>query len=47
MADITLALIIAKWPHISPSGVLFGSIVIMAAGLGIAIKWPEKPQKKQ
>jgi hypothetical protein len=46
MADIVLAQIIAKWPHISPSGILFGCIVIMALGLAVAVKWPEKPQKK-
>lgn len=46
MADITLALLLAKWPHISPSGILFGCIVIMALGLGAALKWPEKPKKQ-
>ena len=46
MADIVLALILAKWPHISPSGILFGCIAIMAAGLAVAIKWPEKPKKQ-
>jgi hypothetical protein len=46
MADIALALVLAKWPHISPSGILFGCIVIMVLGLGVAVKWPEKPQKK-
>jgi len=46
MMDSILALILAGWfPHISPSGILFGCIVIMAAGLGIAVKWPEKPKK--
>ena len=46
MADIVLALILARWPHVSPSGILFGCIVIMGLGLAAAFKWPEKPQKK-
>ncbi|MEW6472353.1 MAG: hypothetical protein AB1679_08780 [Actinomycetota bacterium] len=46
MAEMLVALILAKWPHISPNGILFGCIVIMALGLAVALKWPEKPQKK-
>ena len=46
MMDSVLALILAKWPHISPSGILFGCIVIMVLGLGIAVKWPDNSQKK-
>lgn len=45
MAEIALALVLAKWPHISPSGILFGCIVIMVLGLGIAVKWPDPPKK--
>jgi hypothetical protein len=46
MADIVQALTLAKWPHISPNGILFGCILIMALGLAIALKWPEKRQRK-
>jgi hypothetical protein len=47
MMDSVMALILAGWfPHISPSGILFGCILIMVAGLGIAVKWPDKTQKK-
>jgi hypothetical protein len=45
MADV-LSLVLAKFPHIPPNGILFGAIVIMGLGLAIALKWPEKPQKK-
>jgi hypothetical protein len=45
MADIALALVLAEWPHISPSGILFGCILIMVLGLGIAVKWPDPPKK--
>jgi hypothetical protein len=45
MADV-VALVLAKVPHVSPSGILFGCIVIMGAGLAIAFKWPQKPPKK-
>ncbi|MGH9004873.1 MAG: hypothetical protein ACRDYV_17260 [Acidimicrobiia bacterium] len=46
MAGLALSLVLAKWPHIPPNGLLFGCIVIMAIGLAIAIKWPDKPPKK-
>ncbi len=46
MMDSVMALILAGWPHVSPSGVLFGCILIMVLGLGIAVKWPDKTQKK-
>ena len=45
MAEIVMALVVGKWPHISPSGILFGCIVIMVLGLGVAVRWPEKPKK--
>jgi hypothetical protein len=45
MADLALEFVIAKWPHIPPNGLLFGCILIMAIGLGIALKWPHKPPK--
>ena len=32
----------AKWPHIPPNGLLFGCILIMVLGLGLAYRWPEK-----
>jgi hypothetical protein len=46
MAELVLAQMVAKWPHISPNGILFGCIVLMALSLAIAIKWPSKTQKK-
>jgi hypothetical protein len=46
MADNVVAVVLAGWPHISPSGILFGCILIMVLGLGIAVKWPDKTQKK-
>lgn len=45
MADVALAVVLGKWPHIPPNGLLFGAIVIMAIGLAIALRWPEKPRK--
>jgi hypothetical protein len=45
MADLALAVIVGKWPHIPPNGLLFGCIVIMAIGLGVAFKWPDKGPK--
>ncbi|HKN91932.1 MAG TPA: hypothetical protein VJ622_16830 [Acidimicrobiia bacterium] len=42
MADVVLSLVLAKVPHISPYGVLFGVILFMGLGLVIAIKWPQK-----
>lgn len=45
MAGLALAFVLGKWPHIPPNGLLFGSIVVMVVGLGIALKWPEKPPK--
>ena len=46
MAGLVLSSVLAKWPHVSPNGILFGCILIMAAGLAIAVKWPQKPPKK-
>ncbi|MGH9010576.1 MAG: hypothetical protein ACRDYF_12130 [Acidimicrobiia bacterium] len=45
MAELALDVVVAKWPHIPPNGLLFGCIVIMAIGLGIALRWPHKPPK--
>ncbi len=45
MAELALDLVVAKWPHIPPNGLLFGCIVIMVIGLGIALKWTDKPPK--
>jgi hypothetical protein len=45
MADLALAVVLGKWPHIPPNGLLFGCIIIMAIGLGVAFKWPDKPPK--
>jgi hypothetical protein len=45
MMDSVLAVILAGFPHISPSGILFGCILIMVLGLGIAVKWPDPPKK--
>jgi hypothetical protein len=42
---VVLALVLAKVPHVSPSGILFGCILIMAGGLALAFKWPQKPPK--
>lgn len=42
MADLAFAFFVAKWPHIPPNGLLFGCIVIMVLGLGVAYRWPEK-----
>jgi hypothetical protein len=47
MADLVLSLVVAKWPHVSPSGVLFGCVVIMALGLAAAFKWPQKPPEQK
>ena len=46
MAGLDLSPVLAKWPHIPPNGLLFGCILIMAIGLAIALKWPQKPSKK-
>lgn len=46
MAGLVPSLVLAKWPHIPPNGILFGCILIMALGLAIAVKWPQKPPKK-
>ena len=46
MADLVLNVVLAKWPHIPPNGLLFGCIVIMVLGLGVAYKLPPpKPPK--
>jgi len=45
MADMALALVLGKWPHIPPNGLLFGCILIMVVGLGIAVKYTGKPPK--
>jgi len=45
MADVVLSLVLAKVPHISPYGVLFGVILFMGLGLVIAIKWPRMVRK--
>ncbi len=45
MMESVLAVVLAKWPHVSPSGILFGCIVIMVLCLGIAVKWPDLPKK--
>ena len=45
MADLVLNVVLAKWPHIPPNGLLFGCIVIMVLGLGVAYKLPDKPPK--
>jgi hypothetical protein len=45
MADLALAVVLAKWPHIPPNGLLFGCILIMALGLALALKWPSKRSK--
>jgi hypothetical protein len=37
--------VLAKFPHIPPNGILFGCIVIMGLGVVIAIKWPQKPKQ--
>ena len=44
MADLALEFVVAKWPHIPPNGLLFGCILIMAIGLTVALKWPDKPK---
>ena len=44
MADSVLAVLVAKFPHIPPNGLLFGCIVIMGLGLALAFKWPQKPR---
>lgn len=46
MAGLDLSVVLAKFPHIPPNGILFGCIFIMALGLAIAVKWPQKPPKK-
>lgn len=46
MADLALELVLAKWPHIPPNGLLFGCILIMVLGLGVAHRWPEKKPPK-
>ena len=46
MAGLDLSFVLAKFPHIPPNGILFGCILIMAIGLAIAVKWPQKPPKK-
>ena len=45
MADLALAVVVGKWPHIPPNGLLFGCIVMMVLGLAFAFKWPDKKQK--
>lgn len=45
MADLALEFVIAKWPHIPPNGLLFGCILLMAIGLAVALRWPEKKTK--
>jgi hypothetical protein len=45
MADLALQFVVAKWPHIPPNGLLFGSIVVMVIGLAVAVRWPVKPPK--
>ena len=45
MADLVLALVLGKWPHIPPNGLLFGCILLMVIGLAVAVKWPDKPRK--
>ena len=47
MADLALALVVGKWPHIPPNGLLFGCIVVMVIGLGVAFKWPDKKTPKR
>ena len=47
MADLALAVVVAKWPHIPPNGLLFGCIVVMVIGLGAAFKWPDKKTPKR
>ena len=45
MAELALDLVVAKWPHVPPNGLLFGCIVVMAIGLAIALKLPAKKPK--
>ena len=44
MADSVVTVVLAKFPHIPPNGILFGCILIMGLGLVIAFKWPQKPK---
>ena len=46
MTDLALEFFVAKWPHIPPNGLLFGCILIMVLGLGLAYRWPEKKPPK-